>query len=217
MEVRQSPIPGWAWDLIEKVERGERRLWQEPPSLRRMLTRPREQLVSELVWETRRGTRYDRIASRVRTGKLKSSDPERTLTNLENAKTSHTKYSSGHAYPWEGRITLTAGSSLLDQKMVLLHELAHLLAPSQEHHGKVWRRIVARLYSKYGGPEIVEWALTSERSPVLRRYLRERYPEAESARQVKGLTAAILKLSAEMDDIAKGLNPSLSSQEPASS
>jgi hypothetical protein len=158
MEIRPSPLPGWAWDLIEQVERGERR-----PGL-----------VTEIEWRVARGSRYDRIAVKVRSGNLRSSDKERSLESLRRAKERTTKYSSGRATPWSGRVTITAGSSLLDQRMVLLHEMAHLLAPVREGHGKVWRRIVTRLYAKYGGPEIVEWSLTSERSPILRRYIRER-------------------------------------------
>jgi hypothetical protein len=158
MEIRPSPLPGWAWDLIEQVERGERR-----PGL-----------VTEIEWRVARGSRYDRMAAKVRSGKIKSSDPKRTLDNLERSKLSQTKFSSGHASPFFGRIVVTAGSSLLDQRLTLLHEMGHLLAGPREGHGKVWRRIVTRLYAKYGGPEIVEWAMVNERSPILRRYIRER-------------------------------------------
>ena len=208
MEVKLSPIPGWAWDLIEQVERGERRLWQESPSVRRMLTHPREQLVSELVWETRRGTRYDRMASRVHSGKIRATDPEATLANLERAKGEHTRSSSGHAEPYSGRIVVTAGWDETDQRLVLLHELGHLLAPAHEWHGKKWRQIVARLYAKYGGTEMVAYAQAHERPTILKRYLRERYPEVESQRQVDGTTRAIMKLKDELSTPASvGVKP----------
>jgi hypothetical protein len=161
MRIEPSPIPGWAWDLIEKVERGERR-----PGL-----------VSEIEWRTRRGNRFDRLIKRAEDGDIKAAPEtiERAIGQWRRDAANHTKSSSGTAWTFFGRITITAGWSEEDQKMVLLHELAHLLCPRRAHHSKVWQRKAARLYSKYGGQEIVNWALQSERSPAFKDFLRTRY------------------------------------------
>lgn len=174
MEIKPSPLPGWAWDLIERVEHGERRLWDSPASRRMLRDDLAPHLVREIVWQTRRGTRYDRMLRRAEAGKIKSTPS--MIESLKGMKDSHTKYSSGHAWSWGGRIAITAGSSEIDQRLVLLHELAHLLAPVCSNHNAAWRRIVGKLYAKYGGPEMLAWAQKSERSPILRRYLRARYP-----------------------------------------
>lgn len=47
------------------------------------------------------------------------------------------------------RITIRAGSSREDQKLVLLHELAHHLAPAKAHHGAAFWRIAWSLYKRY--------------------------------------------------------------------
>jgi len=61
-------------------------------------------------------------------------------------------YSTGRAYPTRNRIVVTTGKSRKDQKLVLLHELAHLLAPKKEHHGEKFWQIAWKLYRKYKVP-----------------------------------------------------------------
>ena len=58
--------------------------------------------------------------------------------------------SSGHCHSEE--ISITAGKSRKDQKLVLLHELAHWLMPTGEHHGKAFWDLAFELYRKYGIP-----------------------------------------------------------------
>ena len=70
------------------------------------------------------------------------------------------EYSSGQAwtqrtsrseYP-EGRVVVTAGRSRKDQKLVLLHELAHWLLPYSEQHGSNFWDKAWELYRRYGVP-----------------------------------------------------------------
>ena len=61
-------------------------------------------------------------------------------------------FSSGVAYTTENEISITAGSERKDQKLVLLHELAHLISPKEEHHGKVFWEIAWKLYRQYKVP-----------------------------------------------------------------
>jgi hypothetical protein len=169
MEVRPT-APFWAWDLIAEVERGERN-----PGL-----------VQEIDWRTRRNAKYDRWIARVERGDFSGTTPEmaaRAVESWGNRKETLNRWSSGVAYPswWDrmtgqraGRIVITAGTERLDQEMVLLHELAHLLAPVGSQHDLAWRRIAARLYKRYGGPEIVAWAIAHERKPLLVAMLQRR-------------------------------------------
>ena len=143
MEIKPSPLPGWAWDLIETVERGERRAWKRYGG---------DQLVQEITWAVtrrtpydNRRTPYDKMIAKAESGTIRAS-------------------TSGVAQWEDSRIRIMAGTEILDQRMVLLHELAHLLAPEREMHSMVWARIAARLYRKYGGPEIVAWAIAHERN-----------------------------------------------------
>lgn len=67
---------------------------------------------------------------------LVSGDPERAA-KLQRRPTR----SSGVAYPGSDRLVVTAGSELVDQRLVLLHELAHLLVGPGHHHDRTfWRR-----------------------------------------------------------------------------
>ena len=61
-------------------------------------------------------------------------------------------WSSGHAYPTKNRIVVSAGKSRKDQKIVLLHELVHLLVPNKEHHGERFWQMAWELYRKYKVP-----------------------------------------------------------------
>lgn len=57
--------------------------------------------------------------------------------------------SSGRYKEVENRIVVTAGSSRTDQRMVLLHELAHHLTPGQHHNETFWRK-AWELYLRFG-------------------------------------------------------------------
>lgn len=59
------------------------------------------------------------------------------------------KFSSGVTYPT--RIGITAGTDRKDQKLVLLHELAHWLTP-KEHHSVVFWEKAFELYRRYKVP-----------------------------------------------------------------
>jgi hypothetical protein len=58
---------------------------------------------------------------------------------------SYHKLSSGVCYQ-HNHITITAGKDRRDQKLVLLHELAHWVLPDKEHHGDAFWRLAFELY-----------------------------------------------------------------------
>jgi len=51
-------------------------------------------------------------------------------------KSKQHKHSSGRA--WQKRIHVTAGSSRQDQKLVVLHEMAHVATPKEHHSTRFW-------------------------------------------------------------------------------
>lgn len=60
--------------------------------------------------------------------------------------------SSGHC-KWDGKgITITAGKNRLDQKLVLLHETAHLIGNKHEHHSPRFWDIAWDLYRTFKIP-----------------------------------------------------------------
>ena len=59
-------------------------------------------------------------------------------------------------------ITINAGKIKKDQKLVLLHELAHWMLPSGEHHGKAFWDLAFELYRKYKIP--MYYALNREKN-----------------------------------------------------
>ena len=60
-------------------------------------------------------------------------------SRLPTLKWRHSRhfFSSGHAHYGEAEITITAGTDRHDQRMVLLHELAHILRP-RGHTAAFW-------------------------------------------------------------------------------
>jgi hypothetical protein len=59
------------------------------------------------------------------------------------------RWSSGHQYPGRKLIHVTAGTDLLDQQGVLLHELCHHLCPPKWHHNKRFYERLFVLYAKW--------------------------------------------------------------------
>lgn len=65
------------------------------------------------------------------------------------------EHSTGVARRSDGSIAVRAGSDPLDQRLTLLHELAHWLAPAPRrqrapHHGLVFYRVAFALYARHG-------------------------------------------------------------------
>lgn len=88
--------------------------------------------------------------------------------------------SSGHYSPQRHRVHVTAGGSELDQRLVVLHEVAHHLERARKRpSGRQRRHHTARfwttafdLYQEFGGDELVEYAIRRE-SEYLRGAARE--------------------------------------------
>lgn len=59
-------------------------------------------------------------------------------------------YTSGRAWPGRDRIVITAGIDRRDQKLVLLHEMAHWLAGPNEDHGPEFWDLAYMLYTEHG-------------------------------------------------------------------
>lgn len=91
----------------------------------------------EITW--RRSRRRKRGVMEIDGEKIQTFKPKKT-------------YSSGMTHVEENRISITAGKSRKDQKLVLLHELAHLIAPKKEHHGEKFWEIAWVLYRRYKVP-----------------------------------------------------------------
>jgi predicted metal-dependent hydrolase len=61
--------------------------------------------------------------------------------------------SSGTQYSYSKKIVIRAGTDELDQKLVLLHELAHHICPKKAMHNMRFWRTAWILYIEYGIPE----------------------------------------------------------------
>lgn len=68
-------------------------------------------------------------------------------------------YTTGRAWGWSD-IHITAGGSRLEQKMTILHELAHCFAPYGDVHGHEFWRVCWRLYRRHNIP--VKFAIAHE-------------------------------------------------------
>jgi hypothetical protein len=69
-------------------------------------------------------------------------------------------HSTGVARRHEGVVAVRAGSDVLDQRLTLLHELAHWIGPEPRrrrgrsvHHGQAFYAIAFELYRRHGIPE----------------------------------------------------------------
>lgn len=60
----------------------------------------------------------------------------------------------GWAMPRRGRMVIRLTGSLAWDLMVVLHEMAHLAAPSDEHHGPVWKRVYVRAAAEALGVDV---------------------------------------------------------------
>jgi hypothetical protein len=67
--------------------------------------------------------------------------------NMQSSGVMHTSRATGLK-----RIAITAGQDRRDQKLVLLHEMAHVLAPEKEHHGEEFWKIAWKLYRQFKVP-----------------------------------------------------------------
>lgn len=67
---------------------------------------------------------------------------------------------SGRAFPLEYRIVITAGTDERDQRLMLLHELAHVVAGPTHGHGARLTPVVESLYARYG---LTDYAAQRER------------------------------------------------------
>ena len=73
------------------------------------------------------------------------------LPTLQWRRSKYGPFSTGTTYTEAQRIVVTAGKDRKDQKLVLLHELAHWLTPGQNHGPAFWDQ-AWRLYRRYGVP-----------------------------------------------------------------
>jgi hypothetical protein len=77
--------------------------------------------------------------------------------------------STGVARRSEGTVSVRAGSDLLDQRLTLLHELAHWIAPPGRrrrrsvHHGRAFYAVAFELYRRHGIPDADALRLESGR------------------------------------------------------
>jgi hypothetical protein len=79
--------------------------------------------------------------------------------------------STGLARRDVGLVTVRAGTDPIDQRLTLLHELAHWLAPPPrrtrrgrtEHHGRAFYRVAFELYRRHGIPDAVALRLEASR------------------------------------------------------
>ncbi|KKN18478.1 hypothetical protein LCGC14_0955360 [marine sediment metagenome] len=59
-------------------------------------------------------------------------------------------YTGGRTWTFRGRILINAGTDLADQKLVLLHELAHAVLPPHVNHSARFWATAFRLYREHG-------------------------------------------------------------------
>lgn len=81
-----------------------------------------------------------------------------------------TRYTSGKAHAEVG-ITISAGTDRRDQRIVLLHELAHIVRTTDDPkagHDKAFWRIAWGMFERYGvGPKYALWREAATRGKAL--------------------------------------------------
>ncbi len=101
----------------------------------------------------------------------------------------HRPTSSGVTRQQDGTVTLNAGTDADDQRLTLLHELAHWLAPAPRrrrgratHHDAAFYALAFRLYVRDGIPPALALAGEAARYPSSLRHARAlRVPGADDA------------------------------------
>lgn len=63
-------------------------------------------------------------------------------------------HASGHAWTSSQRCVVTTGESAADDLAVLVHEIAHCVAPVSEHHGPIFCGILSEAWSELLGREV---------------------------------------------------------------
>jgi hypothetical protein len=81
-----------------------------------------------------------------------------------------TPHSTGVARPAEGVIAVRAGTDEIDQRLTLLHELAHWVTPWRRrrrpaHHGRAFYRAAFALYARHGLADADALRLEAARYP----------------------------------------------------
>jgi hypothetical protein len=114
--------------------------------------------------------------------------------------------SSGVTRRHAGGISLVAGSDLVDQRLTLLHELAHWLAPPPArrrrravHHDLAFYRVAFALYHRHGIPSEAALAGESARYPSALRHAR--------ALQIPGADEAWRRRRADLRAVARQRAP----------
>lgn len=132
-----SKAPVWATKLIDRVEKD--------------FGRP---VVTTLVWRKSRPRR--RTYTGIRSVDGRPEIYQRTVVMPVSTS------SSGRAYPGLGRLVVTAGKDTVDQRVVLLHELAHLMVgPGHAHDDVFWLQAMKNL-KKYLPKAHHPYAVTRE-------------------------------------------------------
>ena len=80
---------------------------------------------------------------------LESKGYDTKIPEIKWRKSSYHWSSSGTCYNGD-HITITAGKERKDQKLTLLHELAHWALPNNEHHGNNFWKLAFELYKWQG-------------------------------------------------------------------
>ena len=120
--------PKWAQDLVLRVALDEGRDW-----------------VPDMTWH-RRATRYRSRNAKIR-AHIASKPGLQERMDAQECRLA--RGSSGYATAF--RIHVTAGTDRTDQKLVLLHELAHWLTPKDHHSPRFWDK-AWELFRRYGVP-----------------------------------------------------------------
>jgi len=119
--------------------------WAQELTLQVAIDEGRDDL-PEIIWRKRR---RPRVSARA---KLLFGSPER-VERFRKQSDWRRVGSSGHCR--EGlitRIVITAGTDRKDQKLVLLHELAHWLSSRKENHGPIFWDKAWELFRRYNVP-----------------------------------------------------------------
>lgn len=84
-------------------------------------------------------------------------------------------HSSGTARPRTFQIAFTAGTDEPDQRVILLHEFAHVVVGPGHGHDATWRTVADELWARYGVTEAAALHEQIVRAlPQLRQLLRKR-------------------------------------------